>query len=196
MSDEDIVAMLLGLQSWTDVTVELHGDTVRAAGTTGFWAQPLRPVAVLVPHLPERVTRLELTVHTSTEQRLLAGPTEPWRRYSASADWDKQLHFVECCRRWHLDGKPTFDQDQIRLWAARQALVQAATGYPACVRRLRQLRDFAQRLQDDELANDLRELIAYVRDASTGLADQATGSNIVSRFTHWAQANVAVPAVL
>jgi hypothetical protein len=41
--------------------------------------------------------------------------------------------------------------------------------------RLRQLRDLAQRLQDEELANGLRELIAYVRDASMGLADQMLG---------------------
>jgi hypothetical protein len=196
MADEDVVAMLLGLQSWTDVTVELHGDTLRAAATGQLGTQPLRPVAVLVPHLPGHITQLELTVHTSTGQRLLAGPTAPWRRYSTSADWDKQLHFVECCRRWHLDEKPTFDQDQIRLWAARQALEQAAAGYPACVRRLRQLRDLAQRLQDEELANDLRELIAYARDGSMGLADQATGSGIVSRLTRWARADVPVPAVL
>jgi hypothetical protein len=196
MADEDMVAMLLGLQSWTDVTVELHGDALRAAATGQLGFQPLRPVAVLVPHLPQHITRLELTMHTSTGQHLLGGPTEPWRRYSASADWDKQLHFVECCRRWRLDGQPTFDQDQIRLWAARQALEQAASGYPACVRRLRQLRDLAQRLQDEELTNDLRELIAYVRDASIGLADQTTGSGIVSRFTRWAQADVPVPAVL
>jgi len=152
-------------------------------------------VAVLVPHLPEHITRLGLTVHTSAGLRVLAGPTEPWRRYSTSADWDKQLHFVEGCRRWQLDGKPTFDQNQIRLWAARQALEQAAAGYPACVGRLRQLRDLAHRLQDEELANGLRDLIAYVRDASMGLADQTTGSGIVSRFTRWAQADVPVPAV-
>jgi hypothetical protein len=196
MADADVVAMLLGLQSWTDVTVELHGDAVRAAATGELGTQPLRSVAVLVSHLPERITRLELTVHTSTGRRLLAGPIEPWRRYSASADWDKQLHFVECCRRWHLDGQPAFDQDQIRLWAARQALEQAAAGYPACVRRLRQLRDLAQRLQDEELASDLRELIAYARYASMGLADQTAGSGIVSRFTRWAQTDVPVPAVL
>jgi hypothetical protein len=196
MAAEDVVAMLLGLQSWTDVTVELHDDILQAAATGQLGTQPLRPVAVLVPHLPEHITRLQLTVHTSTGPRVLAGPTEPWRRYSASAGWDKQLHFVECCRCWHLDGQPTFDQDQIRLWAARQALEQAAAGYPACVRRLRQLRDLAQRVQDEELANDVRELIACVRDASIGLADQTTRSDIVSRFTRWAQADVPVPSVL
>jgi len=197
MTDEDVVAMLLALQSsWTEVTVEFHSDTLQAAATGELGTQPLRSVAVLVPHLPERITQLELTVRTSTGHRLLAGPTEPWRRHNASTDWDKQLHFIEGCGRWHLDGKPTFDQDQIRLWAARQALEQAAAGYPACVKPLRQLRDFARRLQDEELASGLSDLIAHVRNGSMNLAEEVAGSDVVSRFSRCAQADVPIPAAL
>jgi hypothetical protein len=196
MADKDVFKMLLSLQSWTDVTVELHDDILRAAATGELPAQQLRPVAILVPNLPDRIAQLELTVHTSSGLRLLAGPTEPWRRYNASTGWEKQLHFVECCRRWHLDGQPTFDQDQIRRWAAYQALEHAAADYPACIRPLRQLYEFAQRLQDEDLASDLRELIAYVRNASMGLANEDAGSDVVSRFKRWAQADVSVPAVL
>jgi hypothetical protein len=91
MADEDVFKMLLSLQSWTDVTVELHDDTLRAAATGELPAQPLRPVAILVPHLPELITQLELTVRTSKGLRLLEGPTEPWRRYNASADWETRV---------------------------------------------------------------------------------------------------------
>ena len=196
MADEDTIATLLGLQSWTEVTVELHDYTVRAAGTAELPTQPLQPVAVLVPHLPERITQLELTVRTSRGQRLLAGPTEPWRRYHASADWEKQLHFVECCRYWHFDEQPIFDRAQTQLWVARQALQQPAAGYPACIRPLRQLRTFAQRLTDEELASDLSKLIAYARNRSTGLTNEGAVSDIVSRFTRRAQADVPLPEVL
>jgi hypothetical protein len=88
MADEDVFAMLLGLQSWTDVTVEIDEGTLRAVAS-GELPAPLRPVAILVPHLPEHITQLELTVHTSSGLRLLGGPTEPWRRYNASTDWEK-----------------------------------------------------------------------------------------------------------
>ena len=196
MADEDVLAMLLGLQSWTDVTVEIDEGTLRAVASGEFPAPSLRPVAILVPHLPEPITQLELTLHTSSGLRLLAGPTEPWRRYNESTGWEKQLDFVECCRRWHLDGRPAFDQDQVRLWAARQALEHAAAGYPACVKPLRRLHRLAQRLQDDDLASDLRELTTYARNASMGLAPQDEGSDVVSRLQRWALANVPVPAVL
>jgi hypothetical protein len=196
MADEDAFAMLLGLQSWTDVTVEIDEGTLRAVANGELPAQSLRPTATLVPHLPDRIARLELTVHTSSGLRLLAGPTEPWRRYNASTGWEKQLHFVECCRRWNLDGRPGFDQDQVRLWAARQALELAASGYPACIKPLRQLHRLAQRLQDDDLASDLRGLTAYARNASMGLAPEDVGSDVVSRLQRWALADVAVPAVL
>lgn len=196
MADENVFAMLLGLQSWTDVTVEIDEGALRAVASGELPAQSMRPVAILVPHLPERITQLELTVHTSSGLRLLAGPIEPWRRYNASTGWQKQLHFVECCRRWHLDGRSAFDEDQVRLWAARQALEHAAAGYPACIKPLRQLHRLAQRLQDDDLARDLRELITYARNASMGLAPQDVGSDVVSRLQRWALANVSVPAVL
>jgi hypothetical protein len=196
MADEDVLAMLLGLQSWTDVTVEIDEGTLRAVASGEFPAPSLRPVAILVPHLPEPITQLQLTLHTSSGLRLLAGPTEPWRRYNGSTGWEKQLDFVECCRRWHLDGRPAFDQDQVRLWAARQALEHAAAGYPACVKPLRQLHRLAQRLQDDDLASDLRELTTYARNASMGLAPEDEGSDVVSRLQRWALANVPVPAVL
>jgi hypothetical protein len=177
MTDEDILAMLLAMQSsWTDATVEFHGDTLRAAATGELPAQPLRPVAVLVPHLPERVSQLELTVRTNTGGRLLAGPIEPWRRYNASVDWDKQVHFIECCGRWHLDGKATFEQDLVRRLAATLALERAAVGYPASVKPLRQLRDLAQPLQDEELASSLSQLIAHVRNGSMDLADNPGAS--------------------
>jgi len=195
MADEDVFAMLLGLQSWTDVTVEIDDGTLRAVAS-GELPAPLRPAAILVPHLPERITQLELTLHTSSGLRLLVGPTEPWRRYTASTGWEKQLYFVECCRRWHLDGRPAFDQDQVRLWAARQALEQAAAGYPTCIKPLRQLHRLAQRLQDDDLASDLRKLTTYARNASMGLAPEDIGSDVVSRLQRWALANVPVPAVL
>jgi len=153
-------------------------------------------VAILVPHLPERITQLEFTVHTSRGLRLLAGPTEPWRRYNVSIAWEKELHFVECCRRWHLDGRPAFDQDQVRRWAAYQALEHAAAGYPACIKPLRQLHDLAHRLGDEDLASDLRELTAYTRNASMGLASEDTGSDVATQLQRWAQAKVPVPAVL
>ena len=196
MADEDVLAMLLGLQSWTDVTVQIDEGTLRAVASGELPSQSLRPAAILVPHLPERITQLELTLHTSSGLRRLAGPTEPWRRYNASTDWEKQLYFVECCRRWHLDGRPAFDQDQLRLWAARQALEHAAAGYPACIKPLRQLHGLAQRLQDDDLASDLRELTTYARNASMGLAPEDAGSDVVSRLQRWALAYVPVPAVL
>jgi hypothetical protein len=196
MADEDVFAMLLGLQSWPDVTVEIDEGTLRVVASGELPAQSLRPAAILVPHLPEHITQLELTLHTSSGLRLLAGPTEPWRRYNAATDWEKQLYFVECCRRWHLDGRPAFDQDQLRLWAARQALERAAAGYPACIKPLRQLHRLAQRLQDDDLASDLRGLTAYARNASMGLAPEDVGSDVVSRLQRWALANVPVPAVL
>jgi hypothetical protein len=197
MADEDVVAMLLAVQSsWTDVTVELHSDTLKAAAAGELPTLPLRPVAMLVPHLPERVTRLELTVRTSTGHRLLVGPIEPWRRYNASAGWEKQLHFFEGCGRWHLDGKPTFEQDLVRRLAATLALERAAAGYPACVKPLRQLRDLAQRLQDEELASSLSQMIAYVRNGSMDLADNPGASAVIDRFTSWAQANVSVPEAL
>jgi hypothetical protein len=113
-----------------------------------------------------------------------------------STGWEKQLDFVECCRRWHLDGRPAFDQDQVRLWAARQALENAAAGYPACIKPLRQLHGLAQRLQDDDLASDLRELIAYARNASMDLGPEGVESGVVSRLQRLALANVSVPAVL
>jgi hypothetical protein len=194
MAEEDVIAMLLAVQSsWTDVIVEFHGDTLRVAATGDLPAQPLRPVAVLVPHLLERVTRLELTVHTKTGHRLLTGPIEPWRRYNASVDWEKQLHFIECCGRWHVDRKPTFGQELIRRLAATLALEQAAAGYPVCVEPLRQLRDLARHLEDEELASGLGRLIAHVRNGSLDLADNAAGSDVVSRFRRWAQADVPVP---
>jgi hypothetical protein len=196
MADEDVFAMLLGLQSWTDVTVEIDEGTLRAVASGELPAPSLRPVAILVPHLPEHITRLELTLHTSSGVRLLWGPTEPWHRYNASTGWEKQLDFVECCRRWYLDGRPAFDQDQVRLWAARQALENAAAGYPACIKPLRQLHMLAQRLQDDDLASGLPELTAYARNASMGLAPEDVGSDVVSRLQRWALADVPVPAVL
>ena len=196
MADEDVFAMLLGLQSWTDVTVEIDEDTLRAVASGELPAPSLRPAAILVPHLPEHITRLELSLHTSSGLRLLAGPTEPWRRYNASTGWEKQLDFVECCRRWHLDGRPAFDQDQVRLWAARQALENAAAGYPACIKPLRQLHRLAQHLQDDDLARDLRELITYARNASMDRGPEGVGSDVVSRLQRLALANVSVPAVL
>jgi hypothetical protein len=197
MAEKDVVAMLLAVQSsWTDVTVEFQGDTLRIAATGEPPLQALRPVAVLVPHLPERVTRLELTVHTKTGQRLLTGPIEPWRRYNASADWEKQLHFIECCGRWQVDGKATFEQELIRRLAATLALEQAAAGYPACVKPLRQLRDLARHLQDEEFASGLGQLIAHVRNGSLDLADNAAGSEVVSQFRRWAQADVPVPEEL
>jgi hypothetical protein len=196
MADEDVFAMLLGLQSWTDVTVEIDESTLHAVASGELPAQSLRPAAILVPHLPEPITRLELTLHTSSGRRLLAGPTEPWRRYNASIDSEKQLNFVECCRRWCLDGRPVFDQDQVRLWVARQALEHAAAGYPACIKPLRQLHGLAQRLQDDDLAGGLRELTAYARNASMGLASEDAGSDVLSPIQHWALANVPAPAVL
>ena len=196
MADEDVFAMLLGLQSWTDVAVEIDEGTLRAVASGELPDQSLRPVAILVPHLPEPITQLELTLHTSSGLRLLAGPTEPWRRYNGSTGWEKQLDFVECCRHWNLDGRPAFDQDQVRLWAARQALENAAAGYPTCVKPIRQLHRLAQRLQDDDLASDLRELTTYARNASMGLAPEDEGSDVVSRLQRWALANVPVPAVL
>ena len=197
MGDEDLVAMLLALQSsWIDATAEFDGETLRAAATGELPTQPLRPVAMLVPHLPERVGRLELTVRTSTGDRLLAGPIQPWRRHHVSADWEKQLHFIEGCRRWRLDGQPTFEQDLTRRLAATLALEQAAAGYRACVKPLRQVRDFARRLQDEELASGLSELIAHLRNRSMNLADETAASEVVSQFRQWAQADVPVPAVL
>jgi hypothetical protein len=43
MADEDVIAMLLGLQSWTDVTVEIEEDTLRAVASGELPAQVVAP---------------------------------------------------------------------------------------------------------------------------------------------------------
>jgi hypothetical protein len=194
MADDDVVGMLLVLQSsWTDVTVEFHTDTLRATARGELPTQPLRPVAVLIPHLPKGVSRLELTVHTNAGCRSLTGPIEPWRRYNASVDLDKQLNFIECCGRWHLDGKPFFEPHLIRRLAAALALEKVNLGYPACIKPLRQLRDLGRRLEDEELASTLNQLIAHVRNGSLDLADDASGCDVVVWLGRWAQADVPIP---
>jgi hypothetical protein len=153
----------------------------------------------LLQSLPEDVQILELSALSCEATRTFVADLAPLRRYAAlppSPDntiGEHELAFVEASAAATLDGRPFISLDALRHYVA--VLVgEAIIGEPAAaIGRLRQLRDFAHRLGDDECAQAIFEVIRAVRLQVMGHGFDAAARHGIDVLAEWEAMTVDSP---
>jgi hypothetical protein len=110
---------------------------------------------------------------------------QPSRRPPGDTIGEHELAFVEACAQATLDGRPFVSRDALRHYVA--VLVgQAIIGEPAAaIGRLKQLRDFANRLGDHECAQAIFEVIRGVRLQVMGHGFDASARHGIDALAEW-----------
>lgn len=189
---------VLIMTGWKEPTFEIQGDRATGTGVASMNG-PMTLAGGLLPSLPDDVRILELSVRSGGATRTFVADLTPLRRYAAippSPDntiGERELAFVEACAAATLDGRPFVSLDFLRHYVA--VLVgEAIIGEPAAaIGRLRQLRDFADRLGDDESAKAIFEVIRAVRLRVMGQGFDAAARHGIDLLAEWEAMTVDSP---
>jgi hypothetical protein len=189
---------VLIMTGWKEPTFEIQGDRATATGVA-LMNEPMTLTGSLLPSLPDDVRILELSVRSGGATRTFVADLTPLRRYAAlppSPDdtiGEHELAFVEGCAQATLDGRPFASRDALRHYVA--VLVgEAIVGEPsAAIGRLKQLRDFANRLDDHECAQAIFEVIRAVRLRVMGHGFDAAARHGIDVLAEWEAMTVDSP---
>jgi hypothetical protein len=189
---------ILMVSGWREATLEIEGDRAKATGVASM-TSPMTLTGTLLQSLPEDIRILELSALSGEATRTFVADLAPLRRYAAlppSPDntiGEHELAFVEASAAATLDGRPFISLDALRHYVA--VLVgEAIIGEPAAaIGRLRQLRDFAHRLGDDECAQAIFEVIRAVRLQVMGHGFDAAARHGIDVLAEWEAMTVDSP---
>jgi hypothetical protein len=189
---------VLIMTGWKEPTFDIQGDRATATGVA-LMNGPMTLTGSLLPSLPDDVRILELSVRSGGATRTFVADLMPLRRYAAlppSPDdtiGEHELAFVEGCARATLDGRPFASRDALRHYVA--VLVgEAIVGEPsAAIGRLKQLQEFANRLDDHECAQAIFEVIRAVRLQVMGHGFDAAARHGIDALAEWEAISVEEP---
>lgn len=165
---------LLTVSGWREPTLEIHGDHGRATGFASM-DSAMTLVGTLLQSLPKDLKTFELSAQSGESRRTFVADLAPLRRYAAispstaESELERDLAFVEGCARAELNGQPFLPRDAVRFYVAWRADEVPDDDPAGGIRWLKQLRNLAQRLGDNDCAEAVSQVISAVRQQLMGV---------------------------
>jgi hypothetical protein len=177
---------LLTIYGWKDPALEIEGDHAKATGIASM-NSPFPVAAALVQSLPDEIRVLELSARQDESTRAFVADVPSLQRYWEVDAGERDFAFVEACTRATLNGRPFISRDSARHYIAVQAGEGLEPEPAAAIRRLKQLRDFALRLGDEECAEVLIQVIRVVRLKVMGQGLDLQAHQALDQLIEWTE---------
>lgn len=149
-----------------DVSAVTIDDSKIAVGLANpFDSRTLTAVAGLTSLLPAGSETLELL---SEVDGRLVGPLASFREFSSETDeWERDLRLWKILTTWRWNDEPVTGPTLWRCWVATIAVRTHDDDPRAAIKRLRDLRDFADELGDPELLSLANDVLRFHRHRLT-----------------------------
>jgi hypothetical protein len=193
-----LVLAVLTVNGWEGPTFEIQDAVGKARGVASM-RSPMTLAGTMLRSLPEEVRTLELSVVSDGSARTFVVDLTPLRRREATpptsdeGELERDLAFVEACATATLNGQPFLASDAVRHYIAVRAGERINGDLGPAVRRLKQLRALALRLDDQECADVLLQVTRGVRLIAQGLAPEAEVKRGIDTLADWERRSFAQP---
>lgn len=159
-------------------------EQIRVEVATGFDSRTLPAIAGLAWLLPE--TSESLTI-VSESDGVLEGPLAAFREFSHETDeWQRELLLWRTLVTWQWNGAPVAGPAIPRCWVASFAVHTRDDDPRMAIRRLRDLRTFAEERDDGELVTLINDVIGLHRHRLTNLPmGEEHIQRMMSRIEDW-----------
>ena len=159
VSPEQAVWLSFRLAEYDISAVTIEDGTIGVVLADPFDSCTLTTVAGLTWLLPAHSETLELV---SEVDGRLVGPLAPFREFASETDeWKRDLRLWGILTAWRWNDHPVAGPSLWRCWVATIALRTHDDDSRAAIKRLRDLRDFAARLDDHELVGLVKDVLRF-----------------------------------
>ncbi len=187
IGDTDKIKLVLLLNGWHDVDVQIEDGHVLARGerdAANAWGT-IAAVASVVPDTCEMVT---LVATDETGTHTASGPLAPFRRWSGSDDeQEKEIAFTLASLAWTVDGEPILTRahsEKVYAYRAVEAL-DPSVAVAEAVKILRSLREAARAIGAEDLAAALTAALRLRREVATSVPPSKSVDEVVDAFDRW-----------
>jgi hypothetical protein len=187
IADADKIKLVLLLNGWHDVDVQIEEEHVIARGQRdGESAWGL--IAAVVSVVPEGCETLTLVATDEGGTHTASGPLAPFRRWSGADDeQQKEIAFTLASMAWTIDGTPILTRahtEKVYAYRAVEALnPEVPTG--AALTTLRALLDASRAIGSDPLALVIATALRLRREVATGTPPTTSVEDVVGAFDRW-----------
>ena len=187
IADADRIKLVLLLNGWHDVDVQIDDAHVMARGERdGESAWGL--IAAIVSVVPESCETLTLVATDEGGTHTASGPLTPFRRWSGADDeQEKEIAFTLASMAWTIDGAPILTRahtEKVYAYRAVEALnPQVPTA--AALSTLRVLLDASRAIGTDPLALAIAAALRLRREVATDRPPTTSVNDVVDAFDRW-----------
>lgn len=187
VADADKVKLVLLLNGWHDVDVQIDGEHVIACGERdGESAWGL--IAAVVSVLPASCETLTLVATDDAGTHTASGPLAPFRRWSGADDeQEKEIAFTLASMVWAIDGAPILTRAHTEKVYAYRAVESLNPQIPsaAALINLRVLLDASRAIGTDPLALAITAALRLRREVVTDRPLTTSVDDVVGAFDRW-----------
>ncbi|MCA1696761.1 MAG: hypothetical protein LC749_19685, partial [Actinobacteria bacterium] len=188
LDDVNGARLMLTMAGWQDVGAEVDGRTLVICASAPLGAFSIGTLGALGSVLESRIERIRASVALSDGRNVvLEGPTA--LLHDSGPDGPSGLEGIrmaELLCGFTLDGQPLVSRDWIRRWSTSVLIPAIQEPLITAMPQLKSVRDLAQRIEDEELAQTATGAMTLVRRLALGDKVRVVDTETYKRIEAWA----------